>query len=322
MENLVRTICQKEGIDSRDIRVLSGGQVNKVFLIGNEHVLRIGSREDAFQRLEFETQLLQSLANKIPVPKIYAFGQQEGYVYQIQEFLPGEKLYLVWKDLQPEVQDALAAELAAYLKILHSLTPQYFGPASQDRQRYDRWPDFLAGRFKRTLEEINALNIRMVPGFLELAADYFHENLHLLQEGAPTLVHSDLTLVNILVDQGKVSAILDFEFAMQAPVDYELLAIEAFCIYPNDWAEEEHEFFCTADFANFIPLLRKHYPALFEIPHVRERLNLYHIESALSSYLAWRKDNLSTIPPDRMAAKEFYTARITNFMFRHGVRMF
>jgi len=55
---------------------------------------------------------------------------------------------------------------------------------------------------------------------------------------------------------------------------------------------------------------------------VRERLNLYHIESALSSYLAWRKDNLSTIPPDRMAAKEFYTARITNFMFRHGVRMF
>jgi hypothetical protein len=98
--------------------------------------------------------------------------------------------------------------------------------------------------------------------------------------------------------------------------------MESFCLYPNDYAEDENEVFCTADFASFIPLLRKHYPALFETPHLRERVNIYHLEAALSNYLAWRKDNLSTIPPDRMAAKEFYMARTTNFIFRHGARMF
>ncbi len=92
--------------------------------------------------------------------------------------------------------------------------------------------------------------------------------------------------------------------------------MEAFCLYPNDWAEEINEVYCTADFASFIPLLRRHYPALFEIAHLRTRVNLYQLASALSSYLAWRKDNLSTIPPERMAAKEFYMARITNFIFR------
>ena len=144
----------------------------------------------------------------------------------------------------------------------------------------------------------------------------------MLQAGVPVLVHGDLSLVNILADQGKLSALLDFEYALQAPADYELWVTESFCLYPNDYAEEDHEDYCSADFASFIPLLRKHYPALFEIPHLRERVNIYHLAAALSNYLAWRKDNLSRIPPDKMAAKEFYMARITNFIFRNGTRMF
>jgi thiamine kinase-like enzyme len=162
----------------------------------------------------------------------------------------------------------------------------------------------------------------MVPGFIEMAVDYFEEHKNVLQDGIPTLVHSDMNLTNILVENGKVSAILDFEFARQAPADYELQAIEAFCLYPNDWAEEGNEVFCTADFANLIPLIRKHYPDLFEIRNLRERLNVYHVYAALSNYLEWRKANLSTIPPECMRAKEFYMGRITNILWDNGARMF
>jgi hypothetical protein len=131
-----------------------------------------------------------------------------------------------------------------------------------------------------------------------------------------------MNLGNILVENERVSAILDFEFALQAPADYELQAIEAFCLYPNDWAEEGNEVFCTADFASLIPLIRKHYPELFEIHNLRERLNVYHVYSALNSYLEWRKANLSTIPPERMAAKEFYMGRFWNILYDAGARMF
>ena len=322
MENLVKAICAREGLTGRDIRALSGGQVNQVFLIDEAYVLRIGAREDAVRRLTRETELLQRLENKIPVPKILAFGQENGSIYQIQHYLPGEKLISVWKNLQPEAQESLAAELAGYLKILHSTPPASPGFASQDGQRYETWKDLILARFQNTLEEIKRLNIQMVPGYVELAVNYFEENKPVLEESVPALIHGDLTMVNILVDQGKISAVLDFEYSMQAPIDHELLVMEAFCLYPNDWAEEINEVYCTADFARFIPLLQRHYPELFEIPHLRTRVNLYQLESALGSYLAWRKDNLSTIPPDRMAAKEFYMARITNFIFRHGVRMF
>ena len=162
MENLVRAICQKEGLDCRDILPLHGGQVNQVFLIDHSYVVRIGAREDAYPRLKHETELLQSLAGKIAVPKIFAFGQQDDLVYQIQQYMPGQKIYSVWKGLQPDVQEGIVAELAAQLKILHSLAAPYYGYARADTQRYDAWPDFIEARFKQSLAEIKALNIRMV----------------------------------------------------------------------------------------------------------------------------------------------------------------
>ncbi len=322
MENLIGTICQREGLKPRKIQPLNGGQVNQVYRINQEYVLRIGAREDAFQRLKGETELIQSLPDEIPVPEIYAFGEQDDMVYQIQQFIPGQKLYAVWKDLPPVAQENIVAELATYLKILHSRIAPHFGYIYEDTQPYDSWTDYLADKLKRTLEEIDAYHLQMVPGFVELAAGYFGEHKHVLQDAVPALVHGDLSFTNILVNNGRISALLDFEYAMQAPKDYELRVMEDFCLYPNDYTEEDNEVFCTGDFASFLPLLRKHDPELFEAPHLRERMDLYHLEATLSSHVSWRKANLSTIPADKMAAKEFYMARITNFIFRHGTRLF
>ncbi len=319
---LVRKICQQEGINVQQIQVLRGGQVNAVFQIDNNYVVRIGAREDAFQRLQRETELLQSLVNEIPVPRIYAFGEQDGFVYQIQHYVPGQNLFAIWQDLTPQVQANLVAELAGYLKILHKRTAPYFGYARTDTPQYATWSDFLAAKFQRTLDEIDSLQIRMVPGFLDLATDYFAKHKHVLQEATPVQIHGDLTLVNVLAEHGKIAALLDFEYALYAPSDYELWTIEAFCLYPNDWAPVDNEIFCATDFTNFIQLLRQHYPDLFATPHLRERVNLYHLEGNLRSYLAWRKANLGTIPADKMAAKEFYMAHITNFSSTKGIRLF
>ena len=41
--------------------------------------------------------------------------------------------------------------------------------------------------------------------------------------------------------------------------------MEQFCLYPNDFAEDDNEIYTTADFANYFQLLKKHYRELFEI---------------------------------------------------------
>lgn len=322
MDTIVRAICEKENLPAGPIQVLSGGQVNHVYRVGSEHVLRIGARDDAHQRLKHETELLRSLEGRIPTPRVAAFGQYEGFTYQVQNLVPGQKLYTAWKECSLAEQDQIAAELAASLNRIHAEPAGFFGSAREDTPRFDRWDDCLTHKFNHTLDEIKTLGLRMAPGMVEMAEEYFHAHRHVLQGGFPTLVHGDLSLVNILVDQGHISAILDFEHAVQAPADYELWVLEAFCLYPNDWAEENNEVYCTADYANLIPLLRKHRLALFDTPNLRQRVNLYQIDAALGSYVAWRKDNLDTIPPETMAAKGFYMARISNFIFGHGARLF
>jgi len=208
------------------------------------------------------------------------------------------------------------------MKAIHSLPAPSFGYGRADQPNYDSWAEFLSAKFYRTLDEIRELGIRMAPGFLELAREYFEKHRHVLEGGRPALVHGDLTMVNVLVERGHVSAILDFEYSLHAPSDYELFDMELFCLYPNDYAEEDWEIFCAADFGRFFQLLQKHYPALFDVPRLRERVDLYQVDATLGSYLGWRKANLTAIPPERMAAKEFYMARIANFIFPHGVRMF
>ena len=335
VDPLVAAICRKEGLGMGDVQVLSGGQVNRVYLLDGTTVLRIGGRADAAARLKQESALLSSLAGDMPVPRVLAWGELDGQAYQVQTRLKGQKLSELWTVLSAREQDGIAAELAEALQVLHSrgagdygpLGPDGFGKPDAESQGWrpappPSWESYLCADFEHTLAEIRALGLRMMPGFVELAQAYFEQHRAQLAGGAAVLVHSDLTLVNLLAQDGHLTGILDFEFALYAPRDYELWAMEAFCLYPDDWGEEGQKSYCSADFASFLPLLRRHYPALFDCEQsLRERLNLYQLNTALSSYLDWRKDNLAQIPPERMAAKEFYMARITNFLSSHGARM-
>jgi aminoglycoside phosphotransferase (APT) family kinase protein len=279
--------------------------------------VRIGTRERAYERLKRETALIQSLAHDIPVPHIHTLGQYEDYVYQIQAFIEGKTLHQAWRTLSPAYKDNIAYELASYLKVLHTISFQELGVYGT-YQGYDSWLKYCEDRLCSALEEIQTLNVQIPPSTLQTIANYFERQKHVLQTANPVLVHRDLWLGNILVKDGRISAILDFEFAVQAPRDYELLLMEQFCLYPNDFAEDDDEIYTTADFADFFRLLNKHYPELFAIPDLRKRLDLYHIVYSLRAYLSWRKaqtvdiDNVLPVQP---------LMKVFNFLSEHGTRM-
>ena len=317
METLVRAICKRENLRAEKIGLLRGGQVNHVFLVDNRYVVRIGAREGAFGRLRSETELLQRLAGDIPVPKICTLGQYENHAYQVQEFVNGEQLHHIWLCLSPEQKDKIVYELAVYLKALHERTFQRFGYCG-DSEHYDSWLEFYEDRLYSTLEEVQALDIHIPPVILQEITNYFERHKQVLQEGIAVLVHGDLWLGNILVKDGKISAILDFEFSIQAPRDYELLLMEQFCLYPNDYVEENNEIYTTADFADYLQLLKKHYCELFEVRNLRERLNLYHILYSLRAYIAWRETQIEATDKSLPIQP---VAKVLNFLSEQGTKM-
>ena len=99
----------------------------------------------------------------------------------------------------------------------------------------------------------------------------------------------------------------------------QLLLIEDFCLYPNDFVELDFETRSTTDYADFFQRLVRYTPGLFSVPHLRPHLDLYHVLFNLQLYAGWRKNNPTTEEDGYMLAKQ---ARITNMIFGHGVRMF
>ncbi len=316
----VAGICAQEGIATQDIRPLEGGQLNQVFGVDDAYVVRIGMRPNSYARLADEAERMRRAGELIPVPRVLALGQYRGRPYQIQQFIRGEKLHHVWRGLSPSERERIMAELAGYLSNLHRLGFSEFGRACGDGVGYATWLAYYETALQNTMADLEVLRIPIPAEILALALDYVERHRDVLRGGMPVLVHRDLWPGNILVRDGAIAAILDFELSVQAPVDYELWLMERFCLYPNDYVEESWEVFCTADFADYLPLLRKHYPELFGAPHLRERLNLYQLLESLRSYVSWRKSLDPTTKVEPFPLQPI--AVLMNILFEHGTRMF
>jgi aminoglycoside phosphotransferase (APT) family kinase protein len=232
--------------------------------------------------------------------------------------MPGESLHRLWVTLSEKEQDAIIAQLAACMQALHAWTHPLFGLLATPQLHQPTWHGWLGNRFRQSVEKLRRLESVFPPAILAQVENHFLERQDLLEARKAVLVHHDLWPGNILVQQGKITAILDFEFATWAPPEYELLLIEQFCLYPNDFVEEERATYACSDFASFIQRLRAQAPALFSDPDLRHRLDLYHIEYVLSAYLAWmerqaeRQAGLAVNP----------VAKVLNFLFEDGVRLF
>ncbi len=316
--DVARAICRKEGLGEGTLRPLSGGQTNLLFVVDGRYVIRLAAEGGSGERLEREAELIRALEGQIPVPSIRACGRHEGAAYQVQQFVPGGPLHRAWRGLAWQEKDRIVGELAEYLKILHSSAGQGLS-RWRGGEQHTSWLALCEAELRAALADVERLGLGIAPGFVALAARYFDCNKQALEDSVPALVHGDLWPGNVLIRNGRIAAILDWESARQAPKDYELLRLEQFGLYPNDYAAEGDEVYCTGDFGDLFQLLRKHYPELFAIPRLRERLGLYHVLDGLSSYVGWAKGSPEAARQDLPI---YPVAKISNIILDHGARMF
>lgn len=317
MDRIIHLICKAEKIALSSIQKMTGGQINSVYLLNDSLILRLAHGEANRNRLANETRLLQSLKGVTPIPQVVAAGQIESTGYQIQHLVPGIPLHQAWSRLATRNKESIAIQLAGFMHDLHTLTGAGFGPVGLPPHHGSSWAVYLENKILRSSARLRLMPAVFPSSILDMVEQRLEEDRDVLEAATPVLVHRDLWPGNILVYEGQISAILDFEFTTWAPCDYELLLIEQFCLYPNDYAEEGHEIYACADFADFFYLLKKHALDLFSVPHLRKRLDLYHLEYSLSAYLHWlaqvgEADNLALQP----------VAKVMNFLFEHGTRMF
>ncbi|MFT4280694.1 phosphotransferase [Microbacterium sp.] len=178
------------------VRLFSHGWDNDLFRLGDDWAVRLPRRRAAADLILHEQRWLPELSGRLPVPTPVpvAVGlptAQFPWRWSIVPWLPGSRL----ADLSPGERDDAADDVAAALAALHTPAPAeaprspHRGIALHERDAGTR--ELLAG-------DPELLDLWRVG----VAAEPWR--------GAPVWVHGDVHPGNLLVAEGRLSAVLDF----------------------------------------------------------------------------------------------------------------
>jgi aminoglycoside phosphotransferase (APT) family kinase protein len=284
---LLRTLAAA-GLPATGRFLPKAGWVSRVW-VGDEYVVRLtnGQFRDAYRHEAFVVNLLAG--SEVPHARCLAHGDGPDGPWYISGRLPGRTLYEAWPAADPHTRQAIIESLGLALRALHrvpvpaDLLPPWLADALAGKP----WPAFHPPVVRATLQQVEAA--RRLPGhdarLLAEAADWIQERLALFATDDPVLVHGDLHGSNVIVDQGRVTGLIDFAEALAQPADVELDTILRWCARAREFPPTPDARGLDETTLTEVPgWLRGAYPELFAHEHLRERLNIYDMYGELALY--------------------------------------
>jgi aminoglycoside phosphotransferase len=252
---------------------------NDVWQIGKQF-LRICWRGDR-ERLRREAMVASQLPPEIPYPVVRLVGGNDELSWMVTERVSGAPLSELWSRLKPEMKREAARQYAAMLQALHAWRPPAEAAAAL------RHSVAASSGYEAIIgSDANPMPLERVFVLMDAAfrlpfADIktlqgLKEKLHKFEGADPfateelVVVHGDASFANVLWDDNKITALLDFEWARFAPRDLELLHILG---------------------TEGLNWLKHDYPELFEHPRLVEHLWIYDVASTLRGLLVWPPEN-------------------------------
>ncbi len=221
--------------------VQPSGTDNLLYRLGDDKVMRfprsIGTSQTLKKEREWLTRLAPQLPLAIPIP-LASGVPGEGYPYEwaVYSWLPGENLV----ETLLSDQDQLALDMARFITALQRIDPQN-GPAPGEHNFFRGVP--LTQRDAATRKAIEAL----VPQIDVNAVNALWEAALLAPRwsGPPVWIHGDLDARNLLAQNSRLSAVIDFgglgigDPACDMMVAWKILHADARQIFKNALSVDE-----------------------------------------------------------------------------------
>jgi aminoglycoside phosphotransferase (APT) family kinase protein len=201
------------------ITVPRRGCSNACFLVNENRVARFQVTELPLHKFRTEKTAYDLLrASEIPVPEVLVLDESQTLVphaFLITTRLPGETVYDSWNGLDGRTREQLAFEAGRYQALLHQHTLPAFGGLSQLAEGgFPTWRAYLeddVARHVRQARHEELLDATPTARIEQLLVR-FQPLLAVVTTGC--LVHRDYHFENVLQQEGKVTGIIDFEWAM------------------------------------------------------------------------------------------------------------
>lgn len=183
----------------------------------------------------------------VPLPALLAYDltrQKFDYAYLLLERLPGQDLGLVYPGLTVPQKRDLAREVARVQRIVNALPP---GPGYGFAITYGAklkasWAEVVIGDLERSLRRIEQAGVfdpevvGRVQGALALFEPYLAGVL-------PTPFLDDTTTKNVLINQGKLSGIVDVDMVCFGDPLF-VVALTHMALLSRDYATDYIQFWC------------------------------------------------------------------------------
>ena len=191
-------------LDVRPVEL--SGWDNRSFRLGDDMLIRMPSAERYVAQVEKEHRWLPALAPLLPVPipaplALGQPGEDYPFCWSIYRWLKGEPLALQLDSID---LSAIASDVAAFLKALHSINASDGPPAGTHNFHrggslavYDGEARASAARLSDEVDQGLAMEIWQ----LALSSRW---------RGQGVWVHGDIAEGNLLVQDGRLSAVIDF----------------------------------------------------------------------------------------------------------------
>ena len=286
----LRRVAHRMGRTLTGDEVLLESASNDVWLIGGD-VLRVCWRGD-IDRLLREAAVITALPDVVPCPRPLECGRDDYLSWTLAPRVRGSNLADGWTRIPgPQLREYIL-QLAEMVSSLHAWTPPERVLHMLRAAEADDADDAVTITGKSTLpfslgQQTKLIDYLRTMPYVDddlldavaerLAAVHARLAVHTLPRA---VLHGDVAPTNILVNSGRVTALIDYEWTRLGPRDAELNMPAVWA----DWQPRE----ARAD--RLIAWLRDGYPDLFAARDLDERLWLYRTGFALRCTVHWPPD--------------------------------
>jgi aminoglycoside phosphotransferase (APT) family kinase protein len=282
-----------------DVDLVRADSVTNEVWLTETHVIRVNRQMSS--RLRREAVLAPHLPAGCRYPRVVAYGGEAGRDWLVTERLPGVPLVRAWPSLGEDARRDAVTQVAAMVRELNRVqTPDDLPPADRSPQLLDPARLPVVAPLLDALDELDGL----LPG-AALIADARHLVLQssavLTPFGTEHLIHGDLHLGNVLWQDGRVTGMLDLEFARGAPADLDLDMLLRFCSHPDWFVPPDLEHVTRAAAYRDVPRwFRDEYPEVFAHEYILERMLLYSLAHDVHDLLGQLRDHPLEMRPERL----------------------
>lgn len=228
-ENKIKDLWDACSLGSvRSIVPATSGSRNESYIVNDDLFIRFNTRDAEFRKFGNERVAYELLAHStVSVPRVVALDETRTivpYDFIVLTRLPGVNVAASRDALMQAQVRELARQAGINLALIHSFTFERFGKLrSLD---FNSWPDYFTDyvrRYEQSAQRYGLLD-DATKHRLESVLERAQPLIDMVTRGV--LVHSDFHYENILHERGKLTGILDFEWALAGDPANDLMIAE------------------------------------------------------------------------------------------------